>query len=119
MEAKEDFAKTVEEELGYQPVVVRVNSEYVLEKDEVVDMSDAMRDDVDVEMLNDVRTNLYDIHRRIEDILYNAKLAVGEDMSSEKLSQINNMVLELKKSTINLGAAVTDNKKTENSERNQ
>ena len=119
MEAKEDFAKTVEEELGYQPVVVRVNSEYVLEKDEVVDMSDAMRDDVDVEMLNDVRTNLYDIHRRIEDILYNAKLAVGEDMSSEKLSQINNMVLELEKSTINLGAAVTDNKKTENSERNQ
>ena len=119
MEAKEDFAKTVEEELGYQPVVVRGNSEYVLEKDEVVDMSDAMRDDVDVEMLNDVRTNLYDIHRRIEDILYNAKLAVGEDMSSEKLSQINNMVLELEKSTINLGAAVTDNKKTENSERNQ
>ena len=119
MEAQEDFAKTVEEELGYQPVVVRGNSEYVLEKDEVVDMSDAMRDDVDVEMLNDVRTNLYDIHRRIEDILYNAKLAVGEDMSSEKLSQINNMVLELEKSTINLGAAVTDNKKTENSERNQ
>ena len=82
-------------------------------------MADAMRDDVDVEMLNDVRTNLYDIHRRIEDILYNAKLAVGEDMSSEKLSQINNMVLELEKSTINLGAAVTDDKMTENSERNQ
>ena len=120
MEAKGgSFAKTVEEELGYQPVVVRGNSEYVLEKDEVVDMADAMRDDVDVEMLNDVRTNLCDLRRRIEDILYNAKLAVGEDMSSEKLSQIDNMVLELEKSTINLGAAVTDDKMTENSERNR
>ena len=47
-------------------------------------------------------------HRRTEDILYNTNLALGGKISREKLSQINNIVLELEKSTINLGSAVSD-----------
>ncbi len=116
MQAKEDFAQTVEKELGYHPIVVRGNSEYTFEKDEVVNVADEVRNEIDEQMLNSLRTNLYDIHRRVEDILYNTKLAVGADMSSERLSHINNMVLELEKSTINLGAAVTEEEKTDNSE---
>ena len=107
-ESKEAFAETVEKELGYHPIVVTGNSEYTLENDEVVSMEQAMKDEVDEEMLNGLRTNLFDIHRRIEDILYNTKLAVGDDISPDKLSEINNMVLELEKSTINLGSAVSD-----------
>lgn len=107
-EAKEAFAETAEKELGYHPIVVKGNSEYVLEKDEIVSMDQAMEEEVDEEMLGSLRTNLFDIHRRIEDILYNTKLAVGEDMSPKELTEINNMVLELEKSTINLGAAVSD-----------
>ena len=107
-EAKEAFAETVEKELGYHPIVVKGTSEYVLEKDEIVSMDQAMEEEVDEEMLGSLRTNLFDIHRRIEDILYNTKLAVGEDMSPKELTEINNMVLELEKSTINLGAAVSD-----------
>lgn len=107
-EVKEAFAETVEKELGYHPIVVKGNSEYVLEKDEMVSMDQAMEEEVDEEMLGSLRTNLFDIHRRIEDILYNTKLAVGEDMSPKELTEINNMVLELEKSTINLGAAVSD-----------
>ena len=37
-EAKEAFAEKVEKELGYHPIVVKGNSEYVLEKDEIVKM---------------------------------------------------------------------------------
>lgn len=107
-ESKEAFAEAVEKELGYHPIVVTGNSEYTLENDEVVSMEQAMKDEVDEEMLNGLRTNLFDIHRRIEDILYNTKLAVGDDISPDKLSEINNMVLELEKSTINLGSAVSD-----------
>ena len=107
-EAKEAFDETVEKELGYHPIVVKGNSEYVLEKDEIVSMDQAMEEEVDEEMLGSLRTNLFDIHRRIENILYNTKLAVGEDMSPKELTEINNMVLELEKSTINLGAAVSD-----------
>lgn len=107
-EAKEDFAKTVEETIGFKPIVVRGNSEFILEKDEIVNMQQAMADAADDEALTKTRNNIADIHRRIEDILYNANLAVGSDISPEKLMQIKNVVMELEKSTINLGAAVSD-----------
>lgn len=107
-QAKEDFAETVRKELGYDPVVVKGNSEFVLEKDEIVSETQAMDDAVDAETVNNIRHNLLDIHRRTEDILYNTNLALGGKISREKLSQINNIVLELEKSTINLGSAVSD-----------
>lgn len=107
-EAKESFAKEVKRQTGYDPVVVRGNAEYILEKDEQMSVGEAMEDAVDEEALNNLRNNLFKIHRGIEDILYNTKLAVGEDISKEKLAKINNMVLELEKSTINLGSAVSD-----------
>ena len=107
-QAKEDFAETVRKELRYDPVVVKGNSEFVLEKDEIVSETQAMDDAVDAETVNNIRHNLLDIHRRTEDILYNTNLALGGKISREKLSQINNIVLELEKSTINLGSAVSD-----------
>lgn len=109
-QAKEDFAETVRKELGYDPVVVKGNSEFILEKDEIVSEKQTADDPVDDETVNNIRNNLLDIHRRTEDILYNTSLALGGGrMSSEKLAQINNIVLELEKSTINLGSAVSDN----------
>lgn len=107
-QAKEDFAETVRKELGYDPVVIKGNSEFVLEKDEIVSETQTMDDAVDAETVNNIRHNLLDIHRRTEDILYNTNLALGGKISREKLSQINNIVLELEKSTINLGSAVSD-----------
>ena len=107
-EAKESFAETVEKELGYHPVVVNGNSEYILEKDELVSADTVMEDAVDEETLNNLRKTLFEIHRSIEDILYNTKLAVGENISGEKMAKINNMVLELEKSTINLGSAISE-----------
>ena len=107
-EAKESFAETVEKELVYHPVVVNGNSEYILEKDELVSADTVMEDAVDEETLNNLRKTLFEIHRSIEDILYNTKLAVGENISGEKMAKINNMVLELEKSTINLGSAISE-----------
>ena len=107
-EAKESFAETVEKELGYHPVVVNGNSEYILEKDELVSADTVMEDAVDEETLNNLRKTLFEIHRSIEDILYNTKLAVGENISGEKMAKINNMVLELEKFTINLGSAISE-----------
>lgn len=103
---QEEFAASVRDELGYEPIVVRANSEFVLEKDEIVNMEQAMADAIDEETLANTRNNIADIHRRLEDILYNAKLMVGGDIEPEKLARINNIVLELEKSTINLGAEV-------------
>ena len=89
-------------------MVVNGNSEYILEKDELVSADTVMEDAVDEETLNNLRKTLFEIHRSIEDILYNTKLAVGENISGEKMAKINNMVLELEKSTINLGSAISE-----------
>lgn len=106
MDAKDDFAVSVKAELGYDPIVVRGNSEYVLEKDEIVNIEQAMAEAVDDETVAKTKSNLADIERRLEDIVATAKLAVDEDIDPEKMARINNIVLELEKATINLGAEI-------------
>ena len=107
-ESKEDFARTVEQKLGYHPIVVQGNSEFVLEKDEILNKREAMQEAMDSEALESVKKNIADIHRRLEGILYNTHLAVDSKLSPEKLAKINNIVLELEKDSVNLGAAVTE-----------
>ncbi len=107
-DAKDDFAETVKQKLGYDPIVVRGNSEFILEKDELVNLDQAMADAMDAETIVHTRNNLSDIHRRIEGILYRANLAVGDNISPDLLARINNIVIELEKSTINLGATVSE-----------
>ena len=87
---------------------MRGNSEFTLQKDEIVDTKQAVDDSIDEDTLINTRETLTDIHERIEDILYNANLAVGEKISASKLAKINNIVLELEKSTINLGSVVSE-----------
>ena len=106
MDAKDDFAASMKAELGYEPIVVRGNSEFVLEKDEIVNMQQAMADAVDAESIAKTKNNLADIQRRLEDVLHNANIAVDADMDPEKLARISNIVLELEKATINLGAEI-------------
>lgn len=106
MDAKDDFAASVKAELGYDPIVVRGNSEYVLEKDEIVNIEQAMAEAVDDETVAKTKSNLADIERRLEEIVATAKLAVDADIDPEKMARINNIVLELEKATINLGAEI-------------
>ena len=111
-QAKIDFAGTVAEELGFPTVVVNANAEYELEPDsgEVISMSQAMAEVVDEKDINDARHYLFDVRRRLEDIIYNTDLAMGSETSPEQLAKINNIILELEKSAINLGAALTEGK---------
>lgn len=107
-ESKADFAKTVKKKLGYEPIVVQGNSEFVLEKDAIVNKEQAMQEAMDSEVLEGIKKNIADIHRRLEGILYNTHLAVNEKLPPEKMAEINNIVLELEKYSVNLGAAVTE-----------
>ena len=107
-ESKDDFAKTVKEKLGYEPIVISGNSEFILEKDEIVNKEQAIQDAMDSEAMENMKKNISDIHRRLEGILYNTHLAVSEKMSPEKMAEINNIVLELEKYSVNLGFAVTE-----------
>lgn len=107
-EAKEDFAKTVKEELGYDPVVVKGVSEFELSKDRIVSREEALEDALDFEVINDTRRKLADIHNRLEDIIYNTDLIMGSALPPERVAAINNVIQELDKSTINLGSAIID-----------
>ena len=111
---KKAFAYTVKEKLGYDPIVVTEQSEYILEKDEIVDSRIIENDGLQEEIISNTQDTLTDIHSRIEDILYNAKLAVGKDISPAKMTKINNLVMELEKSTINLGAVINEEDRDKN-----
>ena len=113
-ESKKAFAYTVKEKLRYDPIVVTEQSEYVLEKDEIVDSRIIENDGLQEEIISNTQDTLTDIHSRIEDILYNAKLAVGKDISPAKMTKGKNVVMELEKSTINLGAVINEEDRDKN-----
>lgn len=109
-ESKKDFAKLIHDKLGYDPIVVLGNSEFELDMDDikVLNMSEAIKAGADDEDVQKVRNDISTVHTEIEDILYNANLAMESNMPQDKLVKINNIVQELAKATINLGTAVND-----------
>lgn len=107
-DSKHEFAQTVKAELGYDCMVVESVSEFELKKDTVLTVADSVKEIVDQEELDSVRKKLSGIHNQLEKILYATQLAVGEDLSPEQILHIKNMVLEIEKSTLNLGSTVTD-----------
>ncbi len=109
-DSKVSFAKLLEEKLGYNPVVVTGNSEFELDLDsaEILNMESAEKREAEYEEIQDVRNKIAGIHEEIEHILYNADLAMGNNISEDKMIKINNIVQELAKATVNLGSAVTE-----------
>ena len=109
-QSKLDFAETVKSELGYEPIPVNENSEYELEMatGEVVSMEKAMEEISGEEKVNATRNEIFDVRRRLEDIIYNTDLSIDKNTPPEKLAKINNIVQELEKAAINLGAAITE-----------
>ena len=116
-EVKLEFAKTVKEQIGFDAIPVNVNSEYELEEGGgVITMKEAIADAVDEKRVNEARENLYNVRRRLEDILYNANLSVNKGTDPEKLAKINNIIMELEKSVINLGSVISESEESENVE---
>ncbi|MGC2872250.1 MBL fold metallo-hydrolase RNA specificity domain-containing protein [Ihubacter sp. rT4E-8] len=109
-DSKTDFGKLIEEKLGYDPVVVLGNSEFELDMNtaRLINYQEAEEEGLKDEEIQDVRQQISSIHRDIENILYNTDLAMGRNVSEEKLVRINNIVQELAKATLVLGSVVTE-----------
>ena len=107
-EAKETFGKLIHDKLGYDPVIVRGNSEFELTSScaELLEQEAAEQAGAAQEDIQRVRNQVAKIHEELEHVMYNANLAVGSQISKEKLNRINNMVQELDRAAISLGAAV-------------
>ena len=107
VKSKNDFAETVKKELGYDCIVVDGNSEYVLEKNVVLTREDAIKDAIDHETFEDIKGRISKVHYDLETILYAAHLAMNDRASADRIAELSNIVLELEKTSINLGSALT------------
>lgn len=107
LESKEALAAAIREKLGYEPVVVRGICEYELKKTEITSREEIYKDAIDNETVEATKQRIIEIHNRIEALLYNTGLALGENISPEKLSGINDLVLALQKDSLNLGSLIT------------
>ncbi len=109
-DSKKDFAKLIHDKLGYEPVVVLGNSEFELDMNtaKLLNYEEAEEEGYRDEEIQNVRNKIASIHNDIETILYNADLAMGRNISAEKMIKINNIVQELEKATLVLGSTVTE-----------
>lgn len=109
-DSKKDFGKLISDKLGYNPVVVLGNSEFELDMNtaKILNFEEAEEAAVEDEEIQAVRRQISDIHNDIESILYNTDLAMGRNISQDKLVKINNIVQELAKATMVLGSTVTE-----------
>ncbi len=105
-QSKIDFAAKVNEVFGYEPIVVNGNTEYDLGTGEILSKEEIERDEFDEEDLENLKGKLSSIKGEIETVLASAQSAVSSDISADKLTQINNIVQELEKASLNLGASV-------------
>lgn len=107
-QSKKDLAKSIEKELGYEPVVITNVSEFSLENAGDVTLEDVIEETVNQEMLEDIKEKLAEVHGQIENVLYNSSLRIGEKLSADQIIAINNLVQQLDKNTVDLGAALAE-----------
>ena len=106
-DAKKDFAELVKNKLGYDCIQVKHVSEFELTKDHQYMIEEAGERIASQESLEKIKAMIASVHENLEHILYNTSLAVRNDVSEEHITQINNIVLDLEKDTVNLGLALT------------
>lgn len=107
LEAKHSFAELVKQKINLDSIVIEGFSEFELTSSYIVNREQSMKEAMNDEVLMGVKLKIAKIHDDLETILNNTRLSMAQDITSDKLSAINNSVLELEKSTVNLGAAVT------------
>lgn len=105
-QSKLDFAAKVREAFAYDPIVVNGNTEYELESGQILSRQDVIRDALDQEDAEKLKDKLASIRGEIETVIASAEDAVSGEISPDKLAEINNIVRELEKASLNLGATV-------------
>ncbi len=108
-EGKSAFAKRVKAELNYDCQIIEEVVEF--------DLADGINPVEDQQVVKRaicrdivrLRLNLEKTKNELDTVIDNANFVLDRGLLQERLNEINNMVLELKESTIKLGAVVTKN----------
>lgn len=106
-QSKIDFASLIKEKFGYNSSPLFANSEFELETGELISRDEIIMEVIDEEGLSNLKDKIDDIEIDIQNILNRTKGKVSDSISPERLAQINNIVLELEKASINLGSTIT------------
>ncbi len=93
-EAKQSFATTVKNILGFDCIVVEDVSEFSLDNEAVI--VDGIRERIDAKnQINKLKDNLGDIHDELDNLLATPGIAIGETFSDEKLADLANLTKNL------------------------
>ena len=105
--AKKTFASSAKMALGCNCIPITAVSEYELSKDALLSSREIKKNFTEKEAeVHEIRQRTAAVHRQMEQILYNANLAIDEKTPSKKLKTLQNYLLELEKSTMNFGSAL-------------
>ena len=106
-QSKIDFAKIVQEKLGLSTTPVFSNSEFELSTGELISKDEVIKEVIDEEGLTNLKSKIGDIKVGVDNILNQTDNALSKELSADKLTQINNILQELEKVSLNLGSIVT------------
>lgn len=106
-QSKIDFAKVAQERLGLSTTPIFANSEFELETGELIAQDEVIKEVIDEEGLTNLRAKISDIQKGVDNILAQTDTALSKEMTADKLTQINNILQELEKVSLNLGSTVT------------
>ena len=106
-DSKVEFAKVVQEKYGFSTTPIFANSEFELDTGKLLSKDEVIKDVIDEEGLNDLKSKLQEMQNDITNILGRTEDAVEGQITPDKLTEINNIVQELEKASINLGTLVT------------
>ena len=107
-DSKEDFRDLVKEKLGWDSTVVYGVSTFDLMTADLLDRGDDVYEMADTQAVEALRKRMADIHSDLERVLFNSSQLVDEHVDPEKLAAIANLVADLEKNTMQLGAEVSD-----------
>lgn len=112
-QSKLDFAEELKKVTGMEATVITDISEYELETGVKLSEEQKIHDALDKEAMQAMRKKISDLHFDMESLLYRTSLAVNHAENAAKLAEINNKLLELEKSTISLGSALSEESMSE------
>lgn len=106
-QSKKDFSQYINDKLGYHPIVITEHSEFLLEKDTVVKKEEMIRESLkDTDVYGQLAEKISGLKSNMEGLLYNTGLAIKDEKDMKKLAEINNALLQLEKSAVQLGAKI-------------
>ncbi len=112
-QSKKAFAESIRSKKGWDAVVVDGYNEYYLDDARVMEEDTPEQEFVSGEELDDVKQRIAAISTSLDDVLFNTKLAIDEQVGTDKLINIKNTVADLEKSLLSLSSTLTQEESEE------